>query len=136
MWSVPYFILWRIFVLCFKPVFFFIVAMWLYKVLPVIKIFDRKSFFIFFIFIRHLTRLVVIPLFNFEFGYYTCLSNNSLISLSISTKFVSVFVLCMLYNSNNFQAKANILTYLKVNFTQKVESSHNPYSFQLFCIKL
>ena len=35
-----------------------------------------------------------------------------------------------------FQAKANTLTYLRVNFTQQVESSHNPCPFQFFCKKL
>ena len=70
--------------------------------------------------------LAITPLFNFEFGHHTCLSNNSLISSLISTKLVSMFVLCMLYKSNNFQAKANTLTYLRVNFTQQVESSRNP----------
>ena len=42
-----------------------------------------------------------------SFSTYTCLSNNSLISAWISTKFVSKLLLCMLYQTNNFQYKAN-----------------------------
>ena len=61
--------------------------------------------------------LAVNSLFSFKFGCHTCLSNSSIMSSLISTKFVSVFVLCMLYKSNNFHAKANILTYSRVNFT-------------------
>ena len=59
------------------------------------------------------------PLLNFEFGHHTCLSNNSLISPLISTKLVSVFVLCMLYKSNNFQVKVNTLTYMRVTILMK-----------------
>ena len=36
---------------------------------------------------------------------FTCLSNNSLISSWISTKFTSILLLCMFYLCNNFQAK-------------------------------
>ena len=52
-----------------------------------------------------------------SFSTYTCLSNNSLISAWISIKFVSTFLLCMLYQSNNFQHKANTLMYLRGTFT-------------------
>ena len=60
-----------------------------------------------------------------SFSTYTCLSNNSLISAWISTKFVSTLLLCMLYQTNNFQHKANTSMYLRGTFTLYVDSFHN-----------
>ena len=106
------------------------------KSLLSLKIFLIGSHFFFFIFIAHFRfppTFSVNPLF---IGCHNYLPNNSLISSLISTKLLSVFVLCILYKSNNFQAKANTLTYLRVNFTQQIESSHNSYPFQFFCMTL
>ena len=124
-----------------KQALLFIIVWQSYKFLPVIKIFfDGQSFFLFPYFHHTLPvtppTLAVNPLFSFAFGCHTCLSNNSLISSLILTKLLSVFVLCILYKSNSFQAQVNTLTYLRVNFTQQVESSHNPYLFQFFCMTL
>ena len=60
-----------------------------------------------------------------SFSTYTCLCNNSLISAWISTKFVSTFLLCMLYQTNNFQHKANTSMYLRDTFTLHDDSFHN-----------
>ena len=60
-----------------------------------------------------------------SFSTYNCLSNNSLISAWISTKFVSTLLLCMLYQTNNFQHKANTSMYLRGTFTLYVDSFHN-----------
>ena len=57
-----------------------------------------------------------------SFSTYTCLSNNSLISAWISTKFVSTLLLCMLYKTNNFQYKAITLIYLRDTFTLHADS--------------
>ena len=60
-----------------------------------------------------------------SFSTYTCLSNNLLISAWISTKFVSTLLLCMLYQTNNFQHKANTSMCLSDTFTLHVDRFHN-----------
>ena len=60
-----------------------------------------------------------------SFSTYTCLSNNSLVSAWISTKFVSTLLLCMLYKTNNFQHKAITLIYLRDTFTLHADSFYN-----------
>ena len=54
---------------------------------------------------------------KYSFSVYTCLPKNSLISEQISTKFVSAFLLCMLYHTNNFQHKASSSMNLRGTFT-------------------
>ena len=84
-----------------------------YKCLPVTtKIFTWQSFF-FLSFITHFFRglagAFVNPrsFFKLPFYTFTCLSNNSLISLWISAKFVSALLLCMLYLSYYYQSEVN-----------------------------
>ena len=62
---------------------------------------------------------------KYSFSTYTYLLYNSLISSWIPTKFVSVLLLCMLYNTNNFQHKENTSIYLRGTFTLLVDSFHN-----------
>ena len=62
---------------------------------------------------------------------HTYLFNNSLISAWISTKFVSTLLLCMLYQTNNFQHKPNTSMYLRDTFTLHVCSFHNSDPLQI-----
>ena len=96
------------------------------------KIFYMAIVFFFFYFLSfslHTFRALAREFQNFylkhSFSAYTCLSNNSLNSAWISTKFVSTLLLCMLYQTNNFQHKANTSMYLRDTFTLHVESFHN-----------
>jgi len=65
-----------------------------------------------------------------KFGSHIYLFISSLTSSLILIKFVSTFAPC----SYALQPKkqANTLACLRVNFTQQVESSHNPYPFSYF----
>ena len=86
-------------------------------------------FFYFLSFSSHTFRALAREFRNFylkhSFSAYTCLSNNSLISAWISTKFLSTLLLYMLYQTNNFQHKANTSMYLRDTFTLHVDSFHN-----------
>ena len=87
------------------------------------------SFFYFLSFSSHTFRALAREFRNFylkhSFSAYTCLSNNSLISAWISTKFLSTLLLCMLYQIKNFQHKGNTSMYLRDTFTLHVDSFHN-----------
>ena len=83
-----------------------------------LKDFLMHSLF-FFIFIAHFQLPPTFAVNLLFIGCHNCLSNNSLISPLISTKLVSVFVLCMFYKSNNFQVKVNTLTYMRVAILMK-----------------
>ena len=53
------------------------------------------------------------------------LSNNPVIFAWISAKFVSTLLQCMLYQTSNFQHKANTSMYMRDAFTLYVDSCHN-----------
>ena len=81
-----------------------------YKVLPV----SKKFLHGFLLFSLHTFHGLARPPresrnFYVKISTYTCLSNNSLISTWILTKFVSTLFLCMLYQINNFQHKSKYL---------------------------
>ena len=107
----------------------------LYKLLPSIKnILGACRFFLSTFFHFHCTLFVRLRdpwrgsrnlYLKHSFSTYTCLSNNSLISAWISTKFVSTLLLCMLYKTNNFQHKASTLIHLRDTFTLHADSFHN-----------
>ena len=93
----------------------------------------RFSFFVFFFYFHHTLFMGLRDphresqnlYLEHSFSTYTCLSNNSLISAWISTKFVSTLLLCMLYQTNNFQHKASTSMYLRDTFTLHVDSFYN-----------
>ena len=76
-----------------------------------------------FVFIAHFLWACVTPresqnfYLKHSFSTYTCLSNNSLISAWISTKFVSTLLLCMLYQANNFQYKKYLNVFERYFYT-------------------
>ena len=54
----------------------------------------------------------------------------------ISVNLVLPFTLCILYRSNNFQAKTYMQTYFRRHFTLQSKSFHNSIPRQLLCLKL
>ena len=104
-----------------------------YKILPSIKTFLRNShfisFFISFIFIAHFSWACMSLCVSRNFYLKHSFCNNSLISSWISSKFVSALLLCMLYQTNNFQHTANISMYLRDTFiTEPLSNDVNKIS--------
>ena len=66
---------------------------------------------------------------------YTWLSQNSLISSWISTKFISTLLQCTLSQSNIFQPKITTWINMRESFTLQIDSFYNLNPLQMVCTR-